>query len=263
MQRSAIHTLISFIKHRIASKKVHGIHSPFVYRLTSEVLYEKLPNEITFPIEQRRKTCMNDTTLITVTDYGEGSSSKKKTEKKINEICKRSVKPAKQMQLLYQLVNFLQPETIIELGTSLGISTAYLSKANMNAAVYTIEGCPAIAQYAQETFNSLHCKNVTLINKPFDDCLNDLLNNVNSASLVYFDGNHNKRATLKYFNLCLEKATPESVFIFDDINWSEGMQQAWKEIISSEPVTVSLDFFYFGVVFFRKGQEKENFLLRI
>ena len=85
----------------------------------------------------------------------------------------------------------------------------------------------------------------------------------NALGLVFFDGNHRKDATLRYFNQCLEKANEDSIFIFDDIHWSEEMQDAWKEIKAHPQITLALDVFQFGICFFRKEKlAKEEFLLR-
>ena len=60
------------------------------------------------------------------------------------------------------------------------------------------------------------------------------------------------------FNLGLEKKHHHSVFVFDDINWNEEMQKAWQEIKDHPEVTISLDLFYVGIIFFRKEQQQEH-----
>ncbi|PJC61367.1 MAG: SAM-dependent methyltransferase, partial [Flavobacteriales bacterium CG_4_9_14_0_2_um_filter_32_27] len=79
---------------------------------------------------------------------------------------------------------------------------------------------------------------------------------------VFFDGNHTKNATLTYFNWCLEKANEQSVFVFDDIYWSEEMKCAWKEIKAHPKVTTTIDLFFLGIIFFNPDLSKEDFVLR-
>ena len=81
--------------------------------------------------------------------------------------------------------------------------------------------------------------------------------------LVYFDGNHQKQATLDYFEKLLPKVHNDTVFIFDDIHWSREMEEAWEEIKQHPAVKVTVDTFFWGFVFFRKEQEKEHFVIRI
>jgi predicted O-methyltransferase YrrM len=80
---------------------------------------------------------------------------------------------------------------------------------------------------------------------------------------VFVDGNHQKEATLRYFKLCLPKVHENSLLIFDDIYWSRGMKEAWNEIKAHPEVTVTVDLFWIGLVYFRKGQVKEDFVIKL
>ncbi len=73
-------------------------------------------------------------------------------QKKIKDVAHHALKSPKLAQLLYRLVADLKPSNIIELGTSLGITTVYLKKADQGAKVYTLKGCPGTAEIAKETF---------------------------------------------------------------------------------------------------------------
>jgi predicted O-methyltransferase YrrM len=191
---------------------------------------------------------------------GTGRSGKRT----ISEIAERSLKSEKYGQLLFRLVNHFKPNTILELGTSLGISTAYLASANPNSKVITIEGCPNIASEAKKNFEILGLKNIESVIGNFDSVLPAALCQLPTADckLVFFDGNHKKEPTLRYFNQCLELADNTSVFIFDDIHWSNEMEEAWEEIKSHPQVTVTIYLFFLGLVFFRKEQVKQNFIVR-
>ena len=166
-------------------------------------------------------------------------------------------------QFLFRLAYHFKPNTILELGTSLGITTSYLAFANQNSKVITIEGCTNISSEAKNCFQSLGLNNIETVVGNFDSVLSSRLKTQDSRfDFVFFDGNHKKKPTLNYFNQCLSHATNDSVFIFDDIHWSDEMEEAWEEIKSHPKVIVTIDLFFLGLVFFRKEQAKENFVLR-
>jgi len=151
---------------------------------------------------------------------------------------------------------------VIELGTCLGITTAYLSKACPEAEVITIEGCPETAKVAYQNFKDLELENTELQVGNFDVLLPGIIAQQERLDFVYVDGNHRKDATLNYFNWCLPKVHEGSLLIFDDIYWSKGMKEAWEEIKAHPEVTVTIDLFWIGLVYFRKGQAKEHFKIK-
>jgi tRNA A58 N-methylase Trm61 len=153
--------------------------------------------------------------------------------------------------------------TILELGTSLGITTGYLGKARRNARIYTLEGCPEIAKIAKENFKLLMLPQIEIIIGNFDDTLADVLLKETSFDFIFIDGNHQKEATLRYFNQVLPYINEHSVIIFDDIHWSPDMESAWNTIIQNELLTVTIDLFEMGIVFFRKEQKKQHFVLKV
>jgi predicted O-methyltransferase YrrM len=193
---------------------------------------------------------------------GAGTATRGGQIQSVSEIAKRSVKPAKYGQLLFRMVNYFQPKHVLELGTSLGITTSYLRAGNIGSAVTTVEGCPEIAAIAQKNWLYLGYENISLHIGNFDEVLPELLRKEQVIDFVFFDGNHRKTATLEYFNRCLEKVNEKSVFVFDDIYWSAEMEEAWEEIKANEKVSVTIDLFFMGIVFFRKGQAKEDFVIR-
>mgnify|MGYP003945420827 CR=1 FL=1 len=253
---------IDFLKHRITAKSRHGTHSPFVYKLTDEVIYDFNFNNDYNSIEEQRKKLYGDDAVIQVTDLGAGSHLNKNRTKKVKVIAKNALKSPRLAQLIYRLAKNTKPGSIIELGTCLGLTTAYLSKACPNARVTTIEGCPQTAQVAAANFKALQLQNVELQVGNFDEILPGTIAAHPQLDFVYIDGNHRKDATLNYFKWCLPKVSENSLLIFDDIYWSKGMKEAWEEIKAHPQVTVTIDLFWIGLVYFKKGQAKEHFKIK-
>lgn len=252
-----------YLLHRLKAKTRHGIHSPFVYRLVDKVIYDFEARKVYTDIENLRQQLLIDNRIITITDLGAGSHVNNNLSKRIDDIAKSALKPPKLAQLLYRLVADLKPANIIELGTCLGITTLYLQNAESKAKVYTLEGCPETANIAKETFNNGGINNVELITGNFDHTLPGVINQLSTLDFVFVDGNHQKDATLKYFEWCLPKVHENTMLIFDDIYWSKGMKEAWTEIKAHPQVTVTIDLFWIGLVFFKRGQVKEDFLIKI
>ena len=254
--------IADYLKHRLTSKSRHGNHSPFIYKLTDEVIYDFSAKKVYDAIEQQRKKLLNDDRSITVTDLGAGSHLNKNRTKKISQIAKNALKSPRLAQLIYRLAHNQKPNLMIELGTCLGITSAYLAKAQPEANVLTIEGCPETAAIAYQNFIALDLKNIELQVGNFNEMLPKAIADASSLDFVYIDGNHTKTATINYFNWCLPKIHENSMLIFDDIYWSEGMKTAWSEIKTHPQVTLTIDLFWIGLVFFKKGQAKEHFKLK-
>ncbi|MDC0339300.1 class I SAM-dependent methyltransferase [Flavobacteriales bacterium] len=254
--------VIKYISYKINAVSKHKVHSPFVFDLIVDV-FEDDNSYYAFPaVELIRKKLLLTKRTLTVEDMGAGSRVFKSNERKIKDIVKHSAQKPKYSQLLFKLVNYYQSKTILELGTSLGLTTAYLAKARKKAKIHTLEGSPEICKAAKNTFKSLLVKNVQLVQGNFNDILPEALSQIVVLDFAFFDGNHEKKPTLDYFNQCLEKANEHSVFVFDDIHWSDEMTEAWEEIKNHPKVTLTVDIFQFGIVFFRTGIEKQHFVLR-
>ncbi|MFC3561911.1 O-methyltransferase [Pedobacter jamesrossensis] len=258
-----IQFITDYLKHRLTAKTRHGTHSPFVYKLADEVIYDFTDKSEYKNIEAQRKKLFNDDSSITVTDLGAGSHLNKNRTKKISQIAKNALKSPKLAQLIYRLAENTKPKSAIELGTCLGITSAYLAKACPKAQIITIEGCPQTAGVAKNNFEDLNLTNIELHVGNFDLILPDVIAKQPTLDFVYIDGNHRKDATLNYFKWCLPKVTEDSLLIFDDIYWSQGMKEAWEEIKNHPDVTVTIDLFWIGLVYFKKGQAKEHFKLKI
>lgn len=258
------HFIWKYILYKLTAqhKYGHGIHPPFVYNLLTRVIEDDRLYYAYDEVEALRKKLLKSDEVIAITDFGAGSKVFKSNLRPVKAIAKHSLKSKKYGQLLFRLVNHFKPQTILELGTSLGVSTIYMAKPNSDAKLFTIEGCPQTAGVAKANFEKLKVDNIEIREGNIDDQLPKLLQEAEQLDFVFFDGNHRKEPTLNYFHQCLEKATNNSVFVFDDIHWSKGMDEAWKEIIAHPKVRVSIDLFHVGLVFFRKESTKQSVIIR-
>jgi predicted O-methyltransferase YrrM len=262
---SSSHLIKNYLRYYLtaSNSKGHGMHSPFVFDFILNVLNNKKNYQPTLEIEELRTELLRNDTIISVDDLGAGSRKKSSPQKTIKGLAKNAVKPEKYSQLLFRLAKHYQPKSIIELGTSLGITTAYLSKANSSAGIITIEGSPAIGAIAEQNFKKLGCSNIQLLNGNFDNILPTVISHLPSIDLAYIDGNHRLAPTLNYFEQLLANRNNNSIFIFDDIHWSKGMEQAWEKIKAHPEVRCTIDIFFLGFVFFRQEfKEKQDFVIR-
>ncbi len=257
-----IHLISQYLNYFFKARNQHGIHSPFVYELYNNVIKDQTPFYVFSDIESIRAKLLLSNIEIEINDFGAGSTFNKSNKRRISDIAKNSLKAPKYAQLLFRLVHRFKPTNVLELGTSLGISTMYLAASNSKINVTTVEGCPNISKVAQINFDKLGLKNINLVNQPFETFLPNYLKTVSSLDFVFFDGNHTKEATLNYFNLCVEKTNQQTIFVFDDIYWSKGMNEAWNEIKQHLKITTTIDLFTVGIVFFNLDLSKENFVLR-
>ncbi len=243
--------------------KGHGMHSPFVFDFITKVLNDKTNYPAYRQVEGLRKQLLNNETLLSVEDMGAGSVISKTNQRSVASIAKNAAKPKKIGQLLYRMVKTYQPQTIIELGTSLGITTSYLSLAKPGTKIITMEGSPAIAAAAKYNFNKLELDNISLAEGNFDHTLSSVLSELPSVDFCFIDGNHRQEPTARYFRQLLPKINNESILIFDDIHWSKEMEQAWETIKKHDAVRCSIDLFFIGIVLFRQEfKEKQHFKIR-
>jgi predicted O-methyltransferase YrrM len=231
--------------------KGHGMHSPFVFNFIVNVLNNTQQYDAPQQIETLRNQLLQDATTIEVEDFGAGSRLHSSRKKKVQDIAKAAVKPKKYGQLLYRFIKYYQPNTIIELGTSLGITTSYLATANANAKLITIEGSKAISAIAQANFQQLGITNIQSLTGNFDTLLPPVLQPLSFVDVGYIDGNHRHDPTLNYFHQFLDKSHNNTILIFDDIHWSAEMEAAWKTIQQHPSVQCTIDIFFLGFVFFR------------
>ena len=250
-----------YASYLLRARSAHGLHSPFVYELYTNVIRPKAAYYAFTEVEKLRREMLESDQAINVLDLGAGSRTRPGHRRRIRDIARRAEKSARFGQLLFRLVNRFQPEVIFDLGTSLGITTLYLAAACRKSRVYTFEGCPETARVARRNFGQMTA-NIRLVEGNLDQTLEGATGEVERIDFAFFDANHRYRPTVEYFETCLRKASEGSVFVFDDIHWSAEMERAWKHIQAHPRVMVTVDLFSLGLVFFRTQQPKQHFVLR-
>ncbi|MGI0107896.1 O-methyltransferase [Salinimicrobium sp. WS361] len=306
------HLVKAYFRFLLHSTNQHGVHSPFVYGLVTRCFYDRRKYASYALLKEYRRSLLKDKRAIKVKDFGAGSKVFTSEVRKLSKMAKTAGISPKRARLLNRLVRYLEADTAMELGTSLGLGTAAMAAGN-KIKVTTIEGCPQTALIASEKFKEFRLRNIQLMVGKFQELLvengkwkegsgerkeeknskfkipnsnstkNSQLTTDNSKpttdnrqptthnselrtqnnDLIYVDGNHQKEATLSYFEKLLPTVHNDSVMIFDDIHWSKGMEEAWEEIKAHPKVKVSIDTFQWGLVFFRREQEKEHFVIRV
>ncbi len=243
--------------------KGHGVHSPFVFDFIKFVKNDRQKYDCYKAIEPLRKSLLKDNSVIEVQDFGAGSTVIRTNNRVVRKMAASSLKPKKFAQLLFRMVQTYQPQTMIELGTSFGITAAYIASGNKAGRLYTLEGAPSIASIAQNNFEQLGLTNIELIQGDFKNTLQGLLFSISQVDFAFVDGNHKKEPTLHYFDELLKKSTDTTILVFDDIHWSSEMEEAWAIIKEHEQVTLSIDLFFIGIVFLRKDfKVKQHFSIR-
>ncbi|NDV46341.1 class I SAM-dependent methyltransferase [Paludibacter sp. 221] len=256
-----MHRAFKYIRHILSARNTFGfrIHSPFVFHFTKFVIYEKNPFYIFPEIEALRKELKKDGRTICITDFGMGKGG----ERKVNNIARKSLKQPKYGQLFYRIVNYSGSKDILELGTSLGITTCYLGSASKDIRCTTLEGCPETIKVAQENFNKLQLNNnINIIQGDINKNLETALNKVEKLDFIFIDANHRSDAVLDYFEKCLSKAHDKTIVLIDDIYWSDDMEYAWNSIKSHEKVSSTIDLFQVGIAFLDPVLQKKNYKMR-
>ncbi|MCH2213857.1 MAG: class I SAM-dependent methyltransferase [Flavobacteriales bacterium] len=251
----------AYLKYRIKAQKRHGVHSPFVYDLSEEVIHKSGAIN-SDAIEGLRKDLTRDSSRIKIKDHGAGSRINRESERSISEIAKVSASPKKIGQLLQRLASYLHLENILELGTNLGLTTAYLAS-SYHSKVWSLEGDPTLASLAVKNLQKVGLKGEIIVGR-FEDTLDLTLDQIEKVELAYLDGNHQKKPTIEYFEKILPFTNTESVIAIGDIHWSQDMEEAWEEIKEHSAVSLTIDLFDIGLVFFRTDRaEKEHFTIRL
>jgi len=251
-----------YIQFLLKSTNKYGVHSPFVFDLITNCFEKKTTKKDIHIFNNYKRFLKKNNSIIKVTDFGAGSRIFKTNQRKVSDILKNVTVENKQAFLLTRLVNYLDCTTILEIGTSLGVGTLALALGNKNATITTLEGCPETIKIPKTNLKKYIHNSINFIEGEFSKTLPQVIQN-KTFDLIYFDGNHQKKASIAYFEQCLQTVHNKTVFIFDDIYWSKEMTEAWEYIKNHKKVTLTIDIYHLGMVFFRKEQfEKDHFKIR-
>ena len=247
-----------------ANGEGHGIHSPFVFDFILRVLNDTYDYPDYSRIEQLRRQLLRDGTMLDIEDLGAGPAMKGGAHlRSVGDIARRAAKPKKLGQLLFRIARYYRPGTVLELGTSLGLSTAYLAAGAPDADLYSIEGSETVAAVAGRNLHSLGLGHAEVLTGHFDEVLGPLLERTGPVDLAFVDGNHRYEPTLRYFDTLVRHSRQSAVLIFDDIHWSREMEQAWESIRKDPRVYLTIDLFFIGIVFLREEfKVKQDFTIR-
>jgi predicted O-methyltransferase YrrM len=245
----------AYAKYYLRAKNKHSVHPPTVYAIADKVLGAAYKIKH-LDIESERARLKKSKQIISFTDYGKYGSV---FEKKIADIANTTLKPKKYAQLISQLVAHHNAKDVLELGTSLGITTAYLAR-NEGTEIHTLEGDRTVADIAQHIWNQLGLQNVKCTIGNFDTTLDQLQGK--TFDVIYIDGNHKLEPTLRYFEVLQQHATAKTLFIFDDIHYSKDMENAWDTIKAHSTTTSTIDLFFIGLVYIDPSLSKQHFTLR-
>ena len=238
--------------------KGYGVHSPFLFYFVRTVLRETAGYYAFDVIEGLRNRLLVDKSLVRIKDFGTG----KDREETIAQIASKSLCSPLEGQLLFRMVNYFKPKVILELGTSLGISTAYMASVNSNSLCYSLEGSSSLVSKAAEHLKLLRLNNVVQVEGNITENLETVLSELAAVDFVYVDANHQYDAVVDYFEKCLLKSHEETVFVLDDIYWSQGMEKAWEYVKNHPSVVSTIDVFYFGIVFLKKDLPPKHYRVR-
>ncbi|MBL3657590.1 O-methyltransferase [Fulvivirga sediminis] len=255
-----IQQLKSFIWYWLKAENKHSLHPPFVFALYTSVFQNQSQPYCFKEIKKAKRKFQKSQQEVQITDLGAGSSVANSATRKVSQIASSGITRAKYSQLLYKLCRFINAQHVVELGTSIGINTLYLSYACENGSITTYEGAPELAKIAEKLFEEHQIKNVRTVIGNIDETLKSNL--PKSVDLAFFDANHKATPTLTYFHTLLAHAHEDSCFIFDDIHWSAEMERAWEEIKNHPSVSLSIDIFQFGIILFKKGIKKQHYILQ-
>ncbi|MGO4904428.1 class I SAM-dependent methyltransferase [Flavobacterium sp. W20_MBD1_R3] len=262
----------SYLKFLWHSKNEHAVHSPFVFNLLTKCFYDKKSKPEYAVLKKYRNSLLLNNNTIEVTDFGAGSKVFKSNTRVISKIARTAGIAPNRAKLLFRITNYFRSDksdseqakqSILEIGTSLGMATSALSLGNLKAKITTLEGCPNTMAIAKSQFQKFNCNNVESVITEFSTYLQTESPKSTTHNLIYFDGNHSKKATLDYFEVLLPTIINDTIWIFDDIHWSSEMESAWEIIKNHPKVTVTIDTFQWGLVFFRTEQPKEHFVIRV
>lgn len=249
----------SYWSYLIHSKGRHGVHSPFVFQLADSCLTAKVDKNFQTERKKWYRLLVSDMATFPVTDHGAGSHVLNQ-KRSVGELFKTSSSKGIYGDLLYKLARYFKPQTVLELGTSIGVGTVHLKMGYPKNHLFTVEGCDNTLRQGMQSFDYWKLDGIATFRSTFDEFLSQP--SFQQYDLIFIDGHHDGKATLDYLERLQDQSHDETLFIFDDIRWSDDMWEAWEQIRKDERFHVTIDLGRMGLVWRRPQQTKEHFVLR-
>jgi precorrin-6B methylase 2 len=292
-----LYPVAAFLRHLLTSRSTagHGVHSPYVYDFLTTVVRSRTDLKIVTQVENLRRAMLSDKRIIRVTDFGAGSVTRAGGERSVAEIARTAAVPAKEAGLLSRIVSSMlasevrqsgeaveqagdlpdggeaAPQSwrarskdqgiILELGTSLGISTLALALAAPERRVITVEGCPETAAIARENLRNHGASNATVMNLEFSAALECIRKEGLIASFAFIDGNHRGTAITQYIPQ-IAAMGEEIIIVADDIHLTKDMFLAWRSLTASGIATATMETLRLGIFFIKHGLTPGRYRIR-
>jgi len=251
----------SYVTYWLDAVGEHSLHSPFFYDFYTQVVRPKEKDTDFQKAETIRQTLLADRRAIAAADIGATSSVLSGHQRSIRDIARTSTSPVKYSKLYARIIKAFHCHEVVELGTSFGINTLYLSRYNQGT-VHTFEGVDAIANIAEANFEAADAADIRLVRGNIDHALPRFLEDVKSIDFALLDANHRLIPTQQYFEALAMRIHPRSVVVIDDIHHSAEMASAWKAIRQHPLVYATADLFRCGLVFFDPSLNKQHVVLQ-
>ncbi|SHJ47633.1 Predicted O-methyltransferase YrrM [Reichenbachiella agariperforans] len=206
--------------------------------------------------ENYRSTLFDDKTEVSYDIFGIDKTAR------VMEICKNAPSSKRWCEFLYFIIKNTSAPICLEIGTNLGVSGSYILEAMKHkeaSKFVTMEGLPQLCTISSKQFSSIVPASKFEVKQGlYDKTFPELLKENVNFNILFIDGNHKKKPTLEYFEQLKSNVSSPAIFIFDDINWSDEMKEAW-EIIKKDPeVNYTLDLYEQGIVIIDKNESEKN-----
>lgn len=238
-------TILATLRFFRQARTVYQIHSPLGYQLIGLIQAHDKEYYAFRAIEKLRQATLHDNTIIKRTDYGTGQRNETIS---IGHFAQKATISRERGEGYFRLMNWKKPGIILELGTALGFSAAYLASPVTNAQLHTMEGDPALVDYAQEVIGKLELQNITFYPGKIEDRLSILVQQLTPIDVVHLDANHSYEATMAYFQIIRPHLARQALIIVDDIRWSAGMYRAWQSLIKGFDRVMVIEFYGWGLL---------------
>jgi len=288
----SLYTAAAYLRHLLSARSSagYGVHSPYVYDFLTKVVRNKTDLKIVSHVDSLRRAMLSDKRSITATDLGAGSVTRAGGERRVAEIARTAALPAREAGLLSRIVYSIGHAAwgvehaggtpnggeatpvsgramskgqgvILELGTSLGISTLALALAAPERRVITVEGCPETAAIARENLKNHGASNATVLNLEFSTALEFLKREGLKVSFAFIDGNHRGTALTEYVSR-IASMGEEMIIVADDIRLTKEMFLAWRSVEASGIAAVTMETLRLGILFIKHGITPGRYRIR-